>query len=79
MIIGLLVPKEGVEPSLLAEHEFESCASTYSATLALGAKIHKKGILLSFDGYYFAVNIWGNSMRVARKAIWMMTKGMMPR
>ena len=28
------VPKEGVEPSLPKEHEFESCASTNSATLA---------------------------------------------
>ena len=30
----LFVPKVGIEPTLLAEHEFESCASTNSATLA---------------------------------------------
>jgi hypothetical protein len=28
------VPKEGIEPSHLAVHDFESCASTNSATLA---------------------------------------------
>ena len=33
-LADLLVPKEGVEPSLPKEHEFESCASTNSATLA---------------------------------------------
>jgi hypothetical protein len=32
----LLVPVEGIEPPLLAEHDFESCASTSSATRALG-------------------------------------------
>ncbi len=30
----LIVPKEGIEPSLSKEHDFESCASTNSATLA---------------------------------------------
>src|SRR5260370_41725612 len=29
-----LVPVEGIEPTLLAEHDFESCASTNSATRA---------------------------------------------
>jgi hypothetical protein len=29
-----MVPREGIEPSLLAEHDFESCASTNSATPA---------------------------------------------
>src|ERR1700739_3895904 len=29
-----LVPVEGIEPPLLAEHDFESCASTSSATRA---------------------------------------------
>ena len=29
-----LVPVEGIEPTLLAEHDFESCASTSSATRA---------------------------------------------
>jgi hypothetical protein len=28
------VPKEGIEPSFLSEHDFESCASAYSATSA---------------------------------------------
>ena len=32
--LDYLVPKEGVEPSLPKEHEFESCASAYSATSA---------------------------------------------
>ena len=32
-----LVPVEGIEPPLLAEHDFESCASTSSATRAFGA------------------------------------------
>ncbi len=31
---GLRVPEAGIEPALLAEHEFESCASTSSATQA---------------------------------------------
>ena len=31
---NLLVPVEGIEPPLLAEHDFESCASTSSATRA---------------------------------------------
>jgi hypothetical protein len=31
------VPVEGIEPPLLAEHDFESCASTSSATRASGA------------------------------------------
>ena len=29
-----VVPVEGIEPPLLAEHDFESCASTSSATRA---------------------------------------------
>ena len=33
----LVVPVEGIEPPLLAEHDFESCASTSSATRAWGA------------------------------------------
>src|ERR1700685_4723246 len=32
-----LVPVEGIEPPLLAEHDFESCASTSSATRACAA------------------------------------------
>src|SRR5579871_2449768 len=35
-----LVPVEGIEPPLLAEHDFESCASTSSATRALGVSIY---------------------------------------
>ena len=31
---NLVVPVEGIEPPLLAEHDFESCASTNSATRA---------------------------------------------
>ena len=31
---ALVVPVEGIEPPLLAEHDFESCASTSSATRA---------------------------------------------
>jgi hypothetical protein len=33
----MLVPVEGIEPTLLAEHDFESCASTSSATRAQSA------------------------------------------
>ena len=32
--LSRLVPEVGIEPTLLAEHEFESCASTNSATPA---------------------------------------------
>ena len=36
MIYGFwLVPKVGIEPTLPKEHDFESCASTNSATSAL--------------------------------------------
>ncbi len=31
------VPKVGIEPTLPKEHDFESCASTSSATLAIKA------------------------------------------
>ena len=31
-LTGAFVPEAGIEPALLAEHEFESCASTSSAT-----------------------------------------------
>jgi hypothetical protein len=31
---AMVVPVEGIEPPLLAEHDFESCASTSSATRA---------------------------------------------
>lgn len=34
MMIRLFVPGAGVEPALPKEHEFESCASTNSATRA---------------------------------------------
>ena len=30
-----MVPKEGIEPSQIALHDFESCASTNSATSAI--------------------------------------------
>lgn len=33
-LFGDMVPVEGIEPTLLAEHDFESCASTSSATPA---------------------------------------------
>lgn len=36
-----LVPKVGVEPTLLAEHDFESCASASSATPAQKKRFHK--------------------------------------
>ena len=39
MVIFNLVPKEGLEPTLPKEHDFESCASTNSATSAWSAKI----------------------------------------
>ena len=35
-ILSRLVPEVGIEPTLLAEHEFESCASTSSAIRANG-------------------------------------------
>jgi hypothetical protein len=38
-----MVPVEGIEPPLLAEHDFESCASTSSATRAQ-RMIRKSGI-----------------------------------
>jgi hypothetical protein len=34
-----MVPVEGIEPTLLAEHDFESCASTSSATPACALSI----------------------------------------
>jgi hypothetical protein len=40
--ISALVPVEGIEPTLLAEHDFESCASTSSATRA-ASMIRKTG------------------------------------
>ena len=48
---NLLVPVEGIEPPLLAEHDFESCASASSATRARcchiesahQARIHRRG------------------------------------
>src|ERR1700739_2576890 len=43
---ALVVPVEGIEPPLLAEHDFESCASTSSATRA-GRMIRKIGIRFS--------------------------------
>jgi hypothetical protein len=33
-VIPSTVPREGLEPSILAEHDFESCAYTNSATTA---------------------------------------------
>src|SRR5271154_3973310 len=33
--ISYVVPVEGIEPPLLAEHDFESCASTSTATRAI--------------------------------------------
>src|SRR5262249_55520333 len=36
---SFVVPVEGIEPPLLAEHDFESCASTSSATRAAPASI----------------------------------------
>src|SRR5271166_137185 len=38
-----MVPVEGIEPTLLAEHDFESCASTNSATRAGSAIIAAQG------------------------------------
>ncbi len=35
----LMVPREGIEPSLCTEHDFESCASTNSA---ISAFLNKK-------------------------------------
>ena len=34
--VSLSVPEVGIEPTLLSEHEFESCASTSSAIRANG-------------------------------------------
>ena len=34
--VSLIVPEVGIEPTLLSEHEFESCASTSSAIRANG-------------------------------------------
>ena len=36
--LSRLVPEVGIEPTLLAEHEFESCASTNSAIRANGER-----------------------------------------
>jgi hypothetical protein len=45
-----MVPVEGIEPTLLAEHDFESCASTSSATRALSPfYIFGPGARLSVD------------------------------
>ena len=35
-LFSFVVPEVGIEPTLLAEHEFESCASTSSAIRANG-------------------------------------------
>ena len=45
------VPKVGIEPTLPKEHDFESCASTSSATLAIKAKIR------SFSNKIIALNL----------------------
>ena len=44
------MPKVGVEPTLPKEHEFESCASAYSATSASGPKVYFNWSTLS-TGY----------------------------
>ncbi len=50
--LDVSVPKEGIEPSFLAEHDFESCASAYSATSALAGsdytRNHTLGIVFFF-------------------------------
>ena len=38
MAFGFIVPKAGIEPAHLTVHDFESCASTSSATQACGTK-----------------------------------------
>jgi hypothetical protein len=40
---AIVVPVEGIEPPLLAEHDFESCASTSSATRASEPSISAAG------------------------------------
>ncbi len=39
-----MVPVAGVEPALLTEHDFESCASAYSATPAGAEKIKLEAV-----------------------------------
>ena len=43
-----MVPVEGIEPPLLAEHDFESCASTSSATRAQSGNRQSETIAASF-------------------------------
>ncbi len=42
MIEGFFVPKAGIEPARPKAHDFESCASTNSATQANGVQICPK-------------------------------------
>ena|SRR5277367_1597223 len=49
-----VVPVEGIEPPLLAEHDFESCASTSSATRACGASFGNRLRLALQRGIYIA-------------------------
>ncbi len=46
--VGHVVPVEGIEPPLLAEHDFESCASTSSATRAQSGNRQGETIAASF-------------------------------
>ena len=43
-----MVPVEGIEPPLLAEHDFESCASTSSATRAQSGNRQSETIAACF-------------------------------
>ena len=44
-----VVPLAGIEPALLAELDFESSASTSSATGALGRPLRKEGVAKPAD------------------------------
>src|ERR1051326_7942961 len=55
-----LVPVEGIEPPVLAEHDFESCASTSSATRALVSlyiRPRAAAILQPFSGDLIAKSV----------------------
>ena len=54
------VPKVGIEPTLPKEHDFESCASTNSATSALIISIlTSKALVLAYRLYNLTT--WANS------------------
>ena len=57
-----MVPVEGIEPPLLAEHDFESCASTSSATRAQNGNLQSETIAAPFVEH----DAWQNRLPLFR-------------